>query len=65
VHYGDAMGPLRFALGLEHVLDALAPFAHDIRWMTWYLDDGTLLARSEAVPDIAQTMASSGAAIGL
>ena len=51
VHQGDAMGPLGFALGLEAALSSpeCERAAQGLEWLTWYLDDGTIVGPSAQV----------------
>ena len=49
VHQGDAMGPLGFALGLEQALDTCRAQQDALPWVSWYLDDGTIVGPLDAV----------------
>ena len=49
VHQGDAMGPIGFALGLEHALDQCLSLEDACPWVTWYLDDGLVVGELEQV----------------
>ena len=51
VHQGDAMGPLGFALGLEAALDECMAQEQNLPWVSWYLDDGTIVGPLQAVAD--------------
>ena len=49
VHQGDAMGPIGFALGLDSALDKCLEEEKALDWVSWYLDDGTVVGSLGAV----------------
>ena len=65
VHQGDAMGPVGFALGLEHALDACRPLEGDITWLSWYLDDGTIVGPLDSVARYMEALQPALLQIGL
>ena len=59
------MGPLGFALGLEHALDQCAGHEDRLAWVSWYLDDGTILGPIEGVAAYLQALCPALATVGL
>ena len=45
------MGLLAFALGLEPALDECMAQEQNLPWVSWYLDDGTIVGPLQAVAD--------------
>ena len=43
------MGPLGFSLGLEYALDQCLSQQDSLPWVSWYLDDGTIVGPLEQV----------------
>ena len=41
VQQGDALGPLRFSLALQPLMESIKPEVLHLNINTWYLDDGT------------------------
>ena len=61
------MGPLGFALGLEEALSAPACTAaqRNLPWLTWYLDDGTIVGTVDQVSAYLEAVKPALAAVGL
>ena len=67
VHQGDAMGPLGFALGLDAALSTpeCERAATNLRWLTWYLDDGTIVGKPEDVSAYLKALFPALLSVGL
>jgi hypothetical protein len=65
VHQGDTMGPLGFTLGLDIALDQCLDEERALPWGVWYLDDGTLVGKPEALFNYLQKLTPALRSIGL
>jgi hypothetical protein len=65
VHQGDAMGPVGFALALEHALDVCSVQEQALPWCAWYLDDGLAVGPAQAVADYLAVLVPALSAMGL
>ena len=61
------MGPLGFALGLEAALSSpgCERAARGLEWLTWYLDDGTIVGPAAQVSQYPEALHPALLAVGL
>ena len=53
VRQGDPLGPYLFALTAQKLIDAINhQFAGRLKMNVWYLDDGTIICKSELLPEL-------------
>ena len=64
VHQGDALGPLGFALALDHAL-CVCDSGNNPEWCSWYLDDGLLVGSPDSVCHLLQRLRPALADVGL
>jgi hypothetical protein len=65
VHQGDSMAPTAFALGLDEALQTCAEQEAELPWVSWYLDDGTVVGPLDKVAAYTEALVPALAAIGL
>ena len=59
------MAPAAFALGLDVALDQSTVEEDNVPWVSWYLDDGTIIGSMDGVPAYVDKLVPALASIGL
>ena len=59
------MAPAAFALGLDEALDQCRTEENNLPWVSWYLDDGTVIGHITKVADYIERLAPALASVGL
>ena len=59
------MAPAAFALGLDVALDQFSDEEENVPWVSWYLDDGTIIGPLSEVAAYAEKLVPALASIGL
>ena len=64
---GDLLGPILFCMVLQKIIFAFGmdPTCNDLKFHSWYLDDGVVAGPSQAVKQVISILHSQGPPLGM